>query len=58
MRQCTGVDLMIEFQTEEGKFVSLCLALAASERCEDWSAERIENEAHKILDKEDDRQRQ
>jgi len=37
---------------ENAKFASLCLALAASARCETWSDKQIEDEAHRIMDKE------
>ena len=57
MRKCTGINLMIRFHAEEGKFALLCLALAASERCENWSAERIEREVHKMMDKQDKQRR-
>lgn len=47
---------MITFQeTEEAKFASLCLALAASEQCEDWTSAQIEKEAHRIMDLHDER---
>lgn len=37
---------------ENAKFASLCVALAASEKCETWSDKQIEDEAHRIMDKE------
>jgi len=43
---------MSEYE-ENAKFASLCIALAASEKCEDWSAKQIEDEAHRIMDREE-----
>jgi len=37
---------------ENAKFASLVLALAASEKCEDWTDKQIEDLAHQIMDKE------
>ncbi len=42
---------MSEYE-ENAKFASLCLALAASEKCETWSDKQIEDLAHRIMDKE------
>ena len=44
----------MDTQEENAKFASLCLALAASEQCENWSSEKIEEEAHRIMDMDDD----
>ena len=37
---------------ENAKFASLFLALAASEKCEDWTDKQIEDLAHRIMDEE------
>ncbi len=42
---------MTEYE-ENAKFASICLALAASEKCEDWSNKQIEDFAHKLMDQE------
>ena len=38
---------------EAQKFDSLCRALAMSEKCEDWTPLQIEEEVHRIMDRED-----
>jgi hypothetical protein len=37
---------------DNAKFASLCIALAASEKCEDWTSKQIEDLAHQIMDRE------
>ena len=44
---------MIDPYEEAMKFDSLCRALAMSEQCENWTVEQIEEEVHRIMDKED-----
>ena len=39
---------------EEMRFQSLCMALSMTEKGENWSIEQIEDEAHRIMDLEDE----
>ena len=44
---------MIDPYEEAQKFDSLYRALVMSEQCENWTREQIENEVHRIMDRDD-----